>query len=148
MAETFKAKVIGVKGDANGLAAAQYCLDQEIDLKSHQVVYVALGDQEPNQQLIKTLEKVPFLVVQASHVSPLTARADVVLPVENWAEVEGHYLNMEGKLLEAHRSLKPAEDIRSNNDALISLSEKLGMKATNEWKKSLKERVPAVELVI
>ncbi len=148
LAETFKAKVIGVKGDANGLAASQYGLDQEIDLKNHQVVYVALGDQEPNQQLIKTLEKIPFLVVQASHVSPLTARADVVLPVENWSEVEGHYLNLEGKLLESHRSLRPAEDIRSNDDTLMSLAEKMGIKITNEWKKSLKERVPAVVLDI
>jgi len=148
LAENYKAKVIGLKGEANGLTASLLGLDQELYLKDHQVVYVALGDQEPSQQLIKTLEKAPFLIVQASYVSPLTARADIVLPVENWAEVEGHYLNLEGKLLESHRALKPVEETRSNDDALKSLAEKLGMKATSEWKKSLKERVPAVELVI
>lgn len=148
LANNFNAKIIGVKGDANGMASAQFGLDQVLELKNHQAVFIALGDQEPSQQFIQALEKVPFLVVQASHVSTLTAKADVVFPVENWAEVEGHYLNLEGKLLESHRSLKPAEDIRSNNDALTALAKKLGMDISSDWKKSLKERVPSVELVI
>jgi formate dehydrogenase major subunit len=148
LAEIFNAKMIGVKGEANGLTAAQYGLDGDIELKGHQAVYVALGDEEPSQQLIKTLEKAPFLVVQASHVSPLTARADVVLPVENWFEQDGHYLNLEGRLQESHRALNPADEIHSNNDALQKLANKMGVKTSNEWKKALKERIPSVTLSI
>jgi formate dehydrogenase major subunit len=56
--------------------------------------------------LIQRLEQAPFLVVQASYASELTEQADVVLPVEIWAEQEGHYLNLEGRLQKAVRTLQ------------------------------------------
>ncbi len=57
-----------------------------------------LADEAPSQTLIKLVEKAPFLVVQASYVSQLSAQADVVFPVEMWAETEGHFINMEGRI--------------------------------------------------
>ena len=88
---------------------------------------MALGDDTPSQRLIQRLEKAPFLAVQASYVSRLTAMADVVLPVEMWAEQEGHYLNLEGRLQKANRVLTAPEGVRSNADALEALAGKLGL---------------------
>jgi formate dehydrogenase major subunit len=103
LAELLSASLVGVKGEANSLAAAQLGLEKPFKLNGHQAAYLALGDDEPSQQLLKKLEGVPFLVVQASYVSPLTAIADVVLPVGTWMEQDGHYLSLEGRLQEAQR---------------------------------------------
>ncbi|HTX78661.1 MAG TPA: molybdopterin-dependent oxidoreductase [Longilinea sp.] len=140
------AALVGVKGDANSLAAAQLGLEKTFKLDGHQAAYVALGDDQPSEQLLKKLEGVPFLVVQASYVSPATAMADVVLPVGNWMEQDGHYLSLEGKLQEAHKALKPAEDILSNEAALQAVAKKLDVKANDQWKKALTQRVSPVEI--
>jgi predicted molibdopterin-dependent oxidoreductase YjgC len=49
---------------------------------------VALGDEQPSNRFEQKHEKAPFLAVHASFVSPLTAMADVVLPVTFGQEPE------------------------------------------------------------
>ncbi|MGD0709067.1 MAG: molybdopterin-dependent oxidoreductase [Anaerolineaceae bacterium] len=148
LAELLSASLVGVKGEANSLAAAQLGLEKTFKLDGHQAAYLALGDDEPSQQLLKKLEGVPFLVVQASYVSPLTAIADVVLPVGNWMEQEGHYLSLEGRLQEAHQAIKPAEDILSNEAALQAVAKKLDVKANDHWKKALTQRISPIEIAL
>jgi formate dehydrogenase major subunit len=84
---------------------------------------------------------VPFTAVQASYVSPATAMADVVLPVEVWSEQEGHYLSLEGRLQATHRAVKPPEDVRSNSETLEALAQKLGLTLGADWKAGLTQRV-------
>jgi NADH dehydrogenase/NADH:ubiquinone oxidoreductase subunit G len=142
------ASLVGVKGEANSLAAAQLGLEKAFKLNGHQAAYLALGDDVPSEQLLKKLEGVPFLVVQASYTSALTAKADVVLPVGNWMEQGGHYLSLEGRLQEAHQALKPAEDILSNEAVLQAFAKKLDVKSNDQWKKALTERVSSVEIAL
>jgi len=106
--------MISVKGGANSLAAAQYRMDKIFQMNGHQAAFVAMADDKPSQRLIQRLEKAPFMVVMASYASQLTSMADVVLPVTTWTEQEGHYVNLDGHLQKAVRSLTPAEEIRSN----------------------------------
>jgi len=145
-AKAINAKLIGLKGEANSLAAAQYGLDQTFKLNGHQVAYVAVGDDYPTDRLIQRLEKAPFLVAQASYVSKLTARADVVLPVEMWAEQDGHYLNLDGRLQAAHKAIHATEEVRSNVAVLQELAQRLGFQSANNWKDELFKRVPVVAL--
>ena len=100
-AKAIGASVIGVKGEANSLVAAQYQLDRPFALNGHQAAFVAIGDDYVTERLLQRLEKAPFLVAQASYASKLTAMADVVLPVTMWAEQSGHYVNLEGRVQEA-----------------------------------------------
>ena len=86
------------KGKANSLVAQQIGLNKPFELNGHQAAFVVLGDEEPSQNTIKKLEKVPFLVVQASYQSALTAKADVVLPVTAWLEQSGYYVTCDGKV--------------------------------------------------
>jgi NADH dehydrogenase/NADH:ubiquinone oxidoreductase subunit G len=88
------------------------------------------------------LEGAPFVAVQASYVSPATAMADVVLPVEMWAEQEGHYLSLEGRLQEAHRGLTSPEEVRSNVAVLQAMAGAMGITLDTGWKKGLSKRVP------
>ena len=142
------AGIISLKGSANSLAASQYHLDKIFELNGHQAAYIALGDDKPTQRLVQRLEKAPFLVVQASYTSQLTSMADVVLPVGLWTEQEGHYLNLDGHLQQSVRSLTPAEDIRTNEEVLIAIAQRLGFEPKNDWKKQLTQRVSPVTLSI
>jgi formate dehydrogenase major subunit len=141
MAKATGASVVGLKGQANSLAAYAYGLDKAFDPKTVQAVYVALGDDTLSPKQAQALGKVPFKVVQASYVSPATEMADVVLPVEMWAEQEGHYLSVEGRLQEAHRALQPAEEVRASAAALKAVAAKLGYTLDADWKAGLQHRL-------
>ena len=135
--------LISVKGKANSMAAAQYGLDQAMEITDDQAVFIALGDDCPSQKLVKRLEKAPFVAVQASYNSQLTALADVVLPVTNWTEQEGSYLNVDGKLQTAVISLAAPEGVLSNAAALEKLAAALGYDLdVTEWKDELLKRIP------
>jgi formate dehydrogenase major subunit len=146
LAQQAGAAVLSIKGSANSLAAAQYRLEKPFQVNGHQAVFVALGDDKPSQRLVQRLEKAPFLAVQASYVSRLSATADVVLPVEMWAEQEGHYLNLEGRLQKTSRALTAPEGVRSNAEALKALAGKLGVNADENWQASVCARPAPVEI--
>jgi formate dehydrogenase major subunit len=129
--------LVGMKGKANSLAAAIYHLDKPFEINAHQAAYVALGDDIPSQRLTQKLEKAPFLAVQASYVSRLTAMADVILPVQTWAEQEGHYVNLEGRVQKANRALTPTQDMPSNAHVLQALAEQMGLATDTNWQSTL-----------
>jgi formate dehydrogenase major subunit len=147
LAKSIGAQLIGVKGEANSFAAAQLKLDRPFALNGHQAVYVAMGDDFVTERLMKRLEKAPFLVAQASYASKLTDMADVVLPVEMWAEQDGHFVNLEGRVQAAHKALTAPGEVKSNVDVLRAVAVKLGLETSNDWQAALKQRVPVSELI-
>ena len=135
--------LVSVKGKANSMAAAQYGLNQAMEISDEQAVFIALGDDCPSQKLIKRLEKTPFVAVQASYISQLTANADVVLPITNWTEQEGSYLNVDGKLQMAAKSMDAPEGVLSNAAALEKLAAALGFDLDAAgWKDQLLKQIP------
>ena len=52
--------------------------------------------------------------------------ANVILPSPIWAEREGEYMNMDGRLLQLKRVLQPKEGILQDQEILIELARKLG----------------------
>jgi formate dehydrogenase major subunit len=145
-AKAIGASLIGVKGEANSLVASQYQLDRPFALNGHQAAYVAIGDDYVTQRLLQRVEKAPFLVAQASYASRLTKLADVVLPVTTWAEQSGHYVNLEGRVQEAHAALQPVEGVRSNAEALQAVAQSLGVTTKDNWKEALFQRKSVVEI--
>jgi len=149
LAKQINASLINVKGGANSLAAAQLGLVKSLNTKDIQTGFIVLGDDKPTQQLIKSLEKIPFLIMQSSYISPLTAAAQVVLPAQNWLEQEGHYLSLEGRVQQAYKSLQAEESVRSNFEILNELASKLGIKVNNTWEEQITKRISpvAIELI-
>jgi predicted molibdopterin-dependent oxidoreductase YjgC len=137
--------ILSVKGEANSLAAAQLGLDEQLEVR-HEAVYVAVGDDYIAKRLVEKLEKVPYLVVQASYESALTERADLVLPVNIWAEDAGHTLNVEGRLQFAEAALTAPEGVRSNLDVLNEVAKQLGVTVNEDWRTALTKRTSVVEL--
>lgn len=142
LAEAYNGHVLSVKGDANSLAASRYHLEGSFSPLHQTAVYVALGDHEPGQRLIERIQAIPFKVVQASYTSVLTLSADIVLPVEMWAEQSGHYLNMDGRLLEGARCITPADQVRSNLSVLQTLAAAFNIAITSDWQTDLNQRTP------
>jgi len=140
--------LISLKGQANSVVASLFGFDRTGEIKNQQAVYVALGDDTPSQRLIKQLEGVPFLAVQASYASPLTAKADVVLPVEMWAEQEGHYVSMDGRVQTTQGAIKAPEGVWSNMKVLEALATSLGVEAKADWQESLHQSVSAAALYL
>jgi len=137
--------LISVKGKANSMAASQYGLEKTMEVANDQAVFIALGDDCPSEKLVKKLEKANFVAVQATYTSKLTANADVVLPVASWAEQEGSYLNVDGKLQAAVKSLNAPEGVVGNAAALEKLSSALGFELdAGGWKDELLKQIPAV----
>lgn len=142
-----QAALIGIQGSANTLAAAQLDLDQSFHINGQRAVYVALGDDEPAADLIDSLKQTPFLAVQASYASPLTEMAHVVLPVEMWAEQEGHYLNLEGRLQKANRALTAPAGVWSNDAVLQTLASRLGVNPDIHWEAAISSRPAPVTII-
>jgi formate dehydrogenase major subunit len=135
------AELISTKGQANSMAASQYKLDVPFKIQEQEAAYIAMADEKPTQRLIQKLENLHFLVVQSSYASQLTAMADVVLPTAIWAEQEGHYLNLEGRLQLAQQVMAPQEGVWTNQAALEGVAAKLGIALERDWQNELKKRV-------
>ena len=136
-AANLKGKLVSTKGNINSLGASQLKMNNPIKVDGAEVVLFAASDEKLSQAQMKKFEKAPFLVVFSSYATPLTASADVVLPVMNWLEQDGHFLNFDGHLLEAHASLKADENVLSNSDAFGKLASKLNVKTTPAWESAL-----------
>jgi formate dehydrogenase major subunit len=144
LADELNAALVGVKGNANSMAAAQLKLEAPMKLDGFKAAFVALADEEPTKKLTKALENLPFVVVQAAYSSQLTGNADVVLPVAIWAEQAGTYLNLDGRLQTAPKALEAPEGIMTTNEALLKVADSMGVESKTSWKDSLTARVPTV----
>ena len=140
--------LLSLKGSANSLAAAQLGLDGSLVINGSQVVYLALGDAELPEHLARRLQKAPFLVVQASYASDLTAAADIVLPAAIWAEQPGAYLNLEGRLQQANAALPTPAGVSENTAVLQGLAQRLQIELEGNWRAELLARPSLVALTL
>ncbi|MBL8079528.1 MAG: molybdopterin-dependent oxidoreductase [Anaerolineales bacterium] len=138
--------LFSVKGEANSLAASLLGLEDVFEVKNHKAAYIAMGDDYVTKRLIAKLEKIPYLIVQASYESELTERADLVLPVDIWAEETGHSLNLDGHLQLAYAALTAPEGVHSNLNVLNEVARALGVTVNDDWHAALTKRTSVVEL--
>ena len=78
------------------------------------------------------------MVVQASHGSDLTERADVVLPTAAWLERNGHLTNTEGRTQRVAAVCKPYGNSKQDWEILCDLGLQMGLGVGD-----LKATVPA-----
>jgi len=141
------AVIINTKGKANSLTASLLKLDKPFETEKHGAFFVAIGDDEPSERLLKNLEGAPFLAVAASYHSKLTARADVVIPVEMWAEISGHYINLDGRVQKTEKALNRPAGVLSTVELLSAIAKGLDLKTKDGWKESIKSRVSSAAIV-
>jgi predicted molibdopterin-dependent oxidoreductase YjgC len=125
--------LLSLKGEANSVAASLFGLDGQISLNGQEAIYVALGDDFASKRLLEKLEMTPYLVVQASYVSPLTEKADVVLPVAIWSEQAGHYISLDGRVQKAEQAIQAPEGVRTNAAVLAEVAMRMNMPVKQDW---------------
>ena len=99
---------------------------------------MVLGDEELSQCTEQKFNKAASSIVFSSYVSALTVVADVVFPVANWLEQNGHFINFDGHILEEKAALLAPEGVFSNLEALEKLSAVLGAAGNIKWEDELK----------
>ena len=83
----------------------------------------------PDGDKIKNaLEKLPFLVVQDTHLSATAKLAHVVLPATNFAEKEGTYTNRKGRVQKLDAALVPPAGALQDWEIFARLQSKAGEK--------------------
>jgi assimilatory nitrate reductase catalytic subunit len=80
----------------------------------------------PNvDRVAEHLEALELLVVADFVLSETAARADVVLPVTQWAEETGTMTNLEGRVILRQRAISPPAGVRSDLDVIADLAARL-----------------------
>jgi len=121
-------RVISLKPRANSRGAWEMGLAKGIKRGKLKGLYLLLADERDSEELLNRLKGIDFLVVQASYQSPVTSMADVVLPSPIWAEREGKYMTMDGRVLESKRVLQPKDGLPQDQEVLTEISRRLGRK--------------------
>jgi formate dehydrogenase major subunit len=141
-----KANYIIVESGVNTVAAAALGLNNGYSPAGLKLLYVLMGEQNyKDGDLFKGIPKNAFIVAQASCLSPLTERADLLLPAAIWSEQNSSLTNIEGSIQKINKAVKPAGEAKSDWEALQLLSAELGKniavsidKVSAEVTKSLK----------
>jgi formate dehydrogenase major subunit len=141
-----KASYIIVESGVNTVAAAALGLNNGYNPTGLKLLYALMGEQNyESADLFKGVPKNAFIVVQASYLSPLTERADLVLPAAIWSEQNSSLTNIEGRVQNINKAVEPVGEAKPDWEALQLLSAELGKnivvsidKVSAEVTKSLK----------
>ena len=74
----------------------------------------------------RRLADLDFLVVGDMFLSETASRADVVLPVTQWAEEDGTMTNVEGRVILRRAAMQAPANVRSDLEILEGLAQRLG----------------------
>jgi len=121
-----KPRVISLKRYGNsrgawdlGLAGAKSSLSADLAKGKVKGLYMLLVDDlADSQTLADSIKGVQFVVVQASYRSPVTEKADVVLPSLLWTESKGSYTSIDGISKKTVPLVKAKPEIKTDADTL------------------------------
>ncbi|MEN6622582.1 MAG: molybdopterin-dependent oxidoreductase [Smithella sp.] len=124
-----QASFIALEQGVNTSAAAAMKLNNEFNSSPVKFLYVLAGEQDyGNVDFLKGIPKEAFVAVQASYVSPLLERADLVLPAAIWSEQSGTLTNTEGRIQKLQKAIEPVGEAKADWETLFLLAEQLGKK--------------------
>lgn len=140
-------KLITVKGKANSLAASQYGLDniQKISNKGKTLVAV-LADDKLGEKWSKLAKGAENTIVLASYQTEFTKSADIVLPVCNWAQEQGHFVNFAGKIQWREKLVDAEPEVKTTAEVLSLLARHLDFIIPTYWREALTATPASVEI--
>ncbi|MGK2943485.1 MAG: NADH-quinone oxidoreductase subunit NuoG [Desulfuromonadales bacterium] len=119
---------LGILPQGNGLGA-QAMLSSAAEGKLDALYIVAedpLSSYPDRDKVARSLEKVPFLVVQDLFLSPTAQQADVVLPAASFAEKNGTFTNAERRIQRVRQGIPSPGKARTDGAIFAALAGKLG----------------------
>ena len=148
LAGLINGQMISVKGKANSLSAIQLGLDQALeDSTLIKTAIFAIADESDSIELLNKFISAETKIIFSSIESALTKSADIVFPVCQWAQEEGHVVNMSGSIQWRRKVMNHSDNVKPTNEALIALAKVLGFTMDNNWKNALLTHPASVEIV-
>jgi NADH-quinone oxidoreductase subunit G len=95
------------------------------------LVLVGSEVPEPNEDWIASLQKLEHLIVFTSSWDETSREADLIIPVTSYAEQDGTFLNVDGRMQRLNRALKPIGGRKGLVEAAAFTAAALG--AGSEW---------------
>jgi formate dehydrogenase major subunit len=128
-----KAHFVALQPGVNTHAAVAFGLNNGFDASAAKTLYVLAGEQAwDGDGVLDKLGKNTFLVAQASYESPLTERANLVLPMAIWSERAGSLTNTMGLVQKAAAAVEPAGQAKPDWEILSLLAGKMGKKLSTK----------------
>lgn len=130
---------VSLKGHANSYLAFLLGLTEPVNLTGIDTVLIFQGEDEISQKLTNELVNIPNIVVHSTYTSNLTTKAQVVLPAPSWSEIEGTYLNIDGRTQKANRIIASSEDTKATSQIMSDLADSFGIKLNGLWNYGLND---------
>jgi len=118
------------------------------EVKGGQIKALYLFGPVPGNKKLKT----EFLVVQDSYLNKMSERADAVFPAATFAESDGMFVNVEGRMQSFHRVIEPLGDAMPDWWIVSQLALRWGKKdflykKSSDILRELKKAIPAFSKV-
>ncbi len=124
-----RAAFVALELGVNTRAAVSFGFDNGFTPSAARVLYTVIGEQDWNcGDVLTKVDKTTFVIAQASFLSPLTNRADVVLPTAIWSERGGSITNTEGRIQKVNKAVEPKGEAKADWEIISLLAGKLGKK--------------------
>jgi len=108
-----------------GIANKSECVISNLAQNGVKALYLLLADDNAGaNELPELLKGIEFLVVQASYLSPLAKKADVVLPSPTWTEISGNYSTLDGSPISVSRLVKPPEGVKADWETINEIAKR------------------------
>jgi NADH-quinone oxidoreductase subunit G len=117
----------------------------DVILKADATAYFVVGGCSQDwvtESIDRGIGKPALLIVQDIFPSPLSDRADFVLPSASFAERDGTYVNYAGLAQAAHGAIRCPGDARADGRILMELSERKGLFNAMTLRKEIGRTVP------
>ena len=105
------AKLVGLLPGANSKGLLDLGIDGSADIQNAKALYVLACDDELAEF---NRGNADFVVLQTSYFTPEAEKADVLLPSPIWAEREGTFINMDGKVQKVAKIINPPDGVQAN----------------------------------
>jgi NADH-quinone oxidoreductase chain G len=124
---TYGSYHMGIKPDEKGAGIHGMLYNRDSTLNALYVMGEDLTVTFPDRsRIIEVLKSIDFLVVQDIAMTETAKLAHVVLPASGWAEKDGTFTNMEGKVQRVRKIVEPASQSMPDWQILRNLSLSMG----------------------
>lgn len=122
--EKVKAVFLPLYKSANSMGAVKQGLNSTFGKSD--VSLIVASDSSGDSNLLASLKDIGYLIVISNFVSPLTERADLIIPSATWLETSGTITNLEGKTQIISSIIEAPEGVKTDKAIIEDLIKALG----------------------
>lgn len=137
---------LGVEAILKHFEGEVHTIDQIVARADATAWYLVGGNSQGwvTESIDRGVGKPPLLIVQDIFPSPLSERADIVLPSASFAERDGTYVNHAGLAQATHAAIRSPGEARPDGRILMELTERKGLFNAMALRKEIGKTIPSL----